>query len=150
MKIDIADVATRRATESIIRDLVSAVQADFGKLVLLEPGGDAFFAYAGIGWNEETLESARIPVSDRTQAGYVVATRGAVLFENLPKSTRFRDAELLLKHGVVSSIGVSVRHGATAVGVLSIHTRVERTFTSEQIIQVERAGEALGELLGRA
>lgn len=150
MRTDIADAATRHATELIIRDLVTAVQADLGKLVLLEPGGDAFFAYAGIGWNDDMLESARIPLSDRTQAGYVIATRGAVIFENLPKSTRFRDADLLLKHGVVSSIGVSVCLGATAVGVLSIHTRIQRTFTSEQIIQVERAGEALGELLGRS
>ena len=97
----------------------------------------------GIGWSDDTFESARIPVSDRSLAGYVVATRGAVIFENLPQSKRFRDAELLLKHGVVSSIGVAVRLNDTAVGVLSVHTRVQQTFTSEQITRVERAGEAL-------
>jgi GAF domain-containing protein len=154
MRIDSQDAATKLAiklaTESIIRDLVSAVKADLGKLVLLEPDGNAFFAYAGIGWSDDTFESARIPVSDRSLAGYVVATRGAVIFENLPQSKRFRDAELLLKHGVVSSIGVAVRLNDTAVGVLSVHTRVQQTFTSEQITRVERAGEALGELLATA
>jgi GAF domain-containing protein len=149
MTIDLQDTATRVATEAIIRDLVSAVKADLGKLVLLEADGTSFFAYAGIGWSDDAFDSVHIPVSDRSQAGYVVATRGAVIFENLPRSKRFRDAELLLKHGVVSSIGVAVRLNDAAVGVLSVHTRVQQKFSGEQITRVERAAEVLGELFAR-
>ena len=149
MTIDLQDTATRVATEAIIRDLVSVVKADLGKLVLLEADGTSFFAYAGIGWSDDAFDSVHIPVSDRSQAGYVVATRGAVIFENLPRSKRFRDAELLLKHGVVSSIGVAVRLNDAAIGVLSVHTRVQQTFSGEQITRVERAAEVLGELFAR-
>jgi GAF domain-containing protein len=149
MMIDTSNAMIRRATEALITDLVSTVQADIGKLVLLEPDGTAFFVYASVGWTVDAFESVRIPVSDRSLAGYVVAARGVVIFENLPKSTRFSDAELLLQQGVVSSIGLAVSVGGAAVGVLSVHTRVLRTFTSQQIIQVERAGAALGELLGK-
>lgn len=63
-----------------------------------------------------------------SQAGYVLSRSEPVVVEDLRTETRFRQSQLLLDHGVVSSMSVVIEGRERPFGVLSAHSSHRRRF----------------------
>ena len=116
-----------------------ALSAPLGKILELNPAGDALFVRAGYGWDEGLAESVLVSSAVTSVAGYSLAHRGAVLFNDVQGTKRFTDAGLLRSYGVTATLAVRLDLAGGRRGVLSVHERTTRRFTAAEATFVEQA-----------
>lgn len=87
---------------------------------------------AGRGWNDNVSVGETTVSCDRnSQAGYTLMTAEPVLVQDLLNEERFTAPSLLVDHGVVSGMSVTIPGGERSYGVLGAHTSRYRRFTTD-------------------
>ncbi|QQS39959.1 MAG: PAS domain S-box protein [Acidobacteriota bacterium] len=117
--------------ERAVSEVARVLDADLCKVLRCEPDGKSLLMIAGVGWNEGLVGSARVPADRGSQAGYTLESRTPVIVECLEEEVRFQGPDLLIDHGVVSGISCVIESGESHFGVLGVHTRRYRRFTSD-------------------
>jgi PAS domain S-box-containing protein len=120
--------------QALFDDAVTTIAEilDVGLVEILElvPGDAELVLRAGIGWQSGLVGTATVSTGKDSQAGYTLASGGAIVVENLATETRFAAPALLLEHGVVSGLTVPIAgRDGRAYGVLGAHTPKLRKFT---------------------
>jgi K+-sensing histidine kinase KdpD len=69
-----------------------------------------------------------------SQAGYTLVVGKPVVVDHLPSETRFQPPPLLMDHGVISGMTVSIVGAAGPWGVLGVHATRRRAFTLDDTI----------------
>lgn len=124
--------------EHTVTLVAETLAVDFCKILELLPGDEALVLRAGIGWQEGLIGNATVGAGPASQTGYTLASKTPVIVQDLQTETRFHGPSLLFDHGVVSGISVIVPgQSSRPYGVLAVHTRSPRTFTSEDISFLE-------------
>ena len=82
--------------------------------------------------------------------GFAAEQSGAVIFENVAATARFKGAQMATRFGAVSSLVVALRHRGTVLGVLSVHSRRARRYTALEAQTLEHAIEGLASQLAVA
>jgi PAS domain S-box-containing protein len=109
------------------------LKVEYTKILKLIPEEQAFLMLAGCGWKEGLVGKAKVPDEIESQAGYTLRSNCPVVVKDLNRETRFSGPQLLLDHEVISGMSVIIHSGKRAFGVLGIHTKQMRIFTSDEI-----------------
>jgi PAS domain S-box-containing protein len=123
--------------DELMGEVVGRVAATIGVdyVTILErlPGGDRLLLRAGIGWREGIIGQAVVRADRDSQAGWTLATTDPVVLEDLRTDSRFQGSQLLREHGVVGGLSVIIGGREAPWGVLGVHSRSPRDFTSDDV-----------------
>jgi PAS domain S-box-containing protein len=122
---------------------------EYCKILQLLPDGKALRLQAGVGWKAGLVGHALVDAGADSHAGYTLFTREPVIVEDLRTERRFRGAQLLHDHGVVSGLDVIIYSGGQPFGILSAHTRQRRTFTQDDLHFLQAIAHVLGTAIER-
>ncbi len=87
---------------------------------------------AGRGWVDDVrVGEATVSCDRNSLAGYTLVTAEPVFVEDLAAEIRFTAPPLLVDHGVVSGMSVTIPDGKHPFGVLGAHTCHRRRFTTD-------------------
>ncbi len=110
---------------TVVRD---TLEADFAKVLELQPGGDALLLRSGIGWEAGLVGTATVPSDAGSQGGYTMTVEEPVLVDDLPEETRFQGPDLLTVHGVRSGVSAIIGGLSEPFGVFGAHSRTAGAF----------------------
>ena len=88
---------------------------------------------AGVNWAPGVVGHATIPANEGSAAEYALQMGQPVICENVATETRFQIPELLVQHGVKSTINVVIRGNSKPFGILEVDSRQLRTFAQDDI-----------------
>jgi PAS domain S-box-containing protein len=126
-----------------------ALGADYCKLLELLPNQAALLMKAGAGWKPGNVGHATVGLGAESQAGYTLTCDDPVVVEDLREEKRFSGTALLHEHGVVSGASVVISTSEGPYGVLSVHTRRRRSFTSDEVNFLQATANVLGSVIDR-
>lgn len=108
------------------------LEVEYASVLELLPDG-TLRLQAGAGWGEEVAGETATKLASASPATQVLVSQQPLFVEDLRSDARFPDASLLRERGVVSSLNVPLHGRDRPFGVLSAHSTVRRTFTSEDV-----------------
>jgi PAS domain S-box-containing protein len=130
--------------------LTKTLGVEFTKILELLPEENCFLLRAGTGWKKGYVGHRRIGSGYESQSGYTLMSHTPVIVEDLHTETRFKGPALLLEHHVVSGVSVIIQGHEGPWGVLGVHSKRQRSFTSNDIYFVQSIANILGAALERA
>lgn len=113
--------------------LAQAMEVEYSKLLQLLPDERTLLLVAGVGLHEGLVGQATVDSGPDSQAGYTLASGQPVIVTDLRTETRFTGAPLLHDHFVVSGISIIVPGLERPFGVLGVHSRRLRAFTTDDV-----------------
>jgi PAS domain S-box-containing protein len=135
--------------ERACQAVVETLDADLVAILELTPDGREFLLRAGAGWKEGSVGAATIPAGTNTQPGYTLLAGEPVVVPDMRREERFREPALFADHGVVSGASVVIASAAAPSGVLSVHARVPRIFSAEDVSFLQSVANVLSAATGR-
>jgi len=122
---DVEDVLARAV------ELVSvSLKADFCGVLELDQDRKQLLMKAASGWPED-LRSRPVHIRPGGRLEFVLSHRQPLVIEDLPKDERFPNSPLLTL-GVRSGVQVPIFGTAGTYGILSAHTRADRSFGQDE------------------
>jgi PAS domain S-box-containing protein len=118
-----------RAVESVAEHL----DVPLVKVLELRPGREELFLRAGVGWHAGLVGSALVGADRGSQAGHTLRSQAPVIVADLATETRFSGPALLLDHGVVSGVSVTIGPVDAPWGVLGAHATTRRDFSIDDV-----------------
>jgi PAS domain S-box-containing protein len=110
------------------------LQVDYGLVAEALPAEGRMEFRAGSGpWIESLLREVLMPIEPGFMAWFCTRSPAPVVVEDLMRETRFRPCELLVKHGVRSSIVVPIIGRNQTFGVFQANATKPRTFTDDEV-----------------
>ncbi len=133
------------------RLVADALGVDLAKILEIEEGGEAALVKAGVGWREEQkVVGRRLPFSDRSSEIYSLERGEPVISRDIREEERFKFADFLIDHGVVSLVNVPLfLPGGKAYGLLQVDSRELRDFGEEDIQFLRTYAAILGPVIDR-
>jgi PAS domain S-box-containing protein len=132
-QLALAGADVKSVMDHAVRLVVQTLGAEFCQVRELSADGSALVLVAGVGWKPGTLGHSVSSSPLDSQAGYTLLFNEPVIVEDLRAERRFRAAEFLTEHGVVSGVTVLVRGRDKPLGVLGVHTPRARRFTPNDV-----------------
>lgn len=123
------------------------LEVPLGKVLELDRDGKNLFVRAGVGWKEGTIGHVFVVADARSIAGYTLAQTGVVVFEDAKDMTWFSGAHLLFSQNIRSTMAIRILCRGKPWGVLTIHEKIRRRFTSQEIKFLQDAALVLGSLI---
>ncbi len=140
-----------------VKLIANILEVEYCKILELMPDGN-FLLRAGSGWKHGLVGKAIIGGEKESQAGYTLFSGMPVVVEDFAGESRFKKPEILRMHEVNSGVSVTIDSIGKIFGVLGVHSRKKRKFTSDdtyflssvafliaQVIERKKAEEALKE-----
>ena len=125
--------------------ITEVLDAEFVKVLHQESSGEPLIVVAGRGWGDHVrLGETTVAADCGSQAGYTLMSGEPVLVEDLTSEERFEGPPLLTDHGVTSGISVVIPGELEPYGVLGVHTRKRRQFTTNEEDFLRSAANILG------
>jgi signal transduction histidine kinase len=125
--------------------ITEVLDAEFVEVLHQESSGEPLIVVAGRGWGEHVrLGETTVEADYGSQAGYTLMSGEPVLVEDLTSEERFEGPPLLTDHGVTSGISVVIPGELEPYGVLGVHTRKRRQFTTSEGDFLRSAANILG------
>ena len=151
---DLGERALRGVPSSQMLDdaatqVAQALGVDYCKILELLPNRDALLMRSGTGWKAGVVGHATVGLGTESQAGYTLHTGEPVVVEDLQTEKRFAGTALLHEHEVVSGASVVVSTSEGPYGVLAVHTRRRRSFTTDEVNFLQAAANVLGSVIDR-
>ena len=151
---DLGERALRGVPSSQMLDdaatqVAQALGVDYCKILELLPNRDALLMRSGAGWKAGVVGHATVGMGAESQAGYTLHTGEPVVVEDLQTEKRFAGTALLHEHEVVSGASVVVSTSEGPYGVLAVHTRRRRSFTTDEVNFLQAAANVLGSVIDR-
>lgn len=113
--------------------IAEALGVDLCEVLQLNEGSESLQLVAGVGWKDQAVGQATASTSPDSQVGQTLTTNGPVIVTDWSRENRFRSRSLLGLNGVRSGMTVPMVSRGKTIGVLGAHSRVPRTFTTEDI-----------------
>jgi GAF domain-containing protein len=110
-----------------------AMNIDLVKVLELLPDRNQMLLRAGINWRPGVVGHALISAGEGSSAGHAVRTEQPVITEDITTETRFQIPDLLIEHGVKSTVNVVIRGEGGPFGVLEVDSRRDRHFDQDDI-----------------
>jgi PAS domain S-box-containing protein len=110
-----------------------SLQVRFCDLLEVMPGGHTLLMRAGVGWKPGYVGQATVSAEANSQAGYALESNRRVIVDDLREELPFQPSQLLLDHGIISSVTVIIPGSLGPFGLLGAHSSTQRSFTQEDI-----------------
>lgn len=121
---------------------------EYAKVLELQPGG-AFLLRAGVGWKEGHIGRSTLGAGTESQAGYTLISNDPVIAEDLRTETRFNAPPLWHQHGIISAMTVIIGGPKGPFGVLGAGSRMQRTFTADDVQFLQSIANTLAAVIER-
>jgi len=138
-----------RMLDDAANQVAQALGVDYCKILELLPNRDALLMRSGAGWKPGYVGHATVGLGTESQAGYTLLSKEPVVVEDLQIEKRFAGTALLHEHEVVSGASVVVSASEGPYGVLAVHARHRRSFTTDEVNFLEAAANILGSVIER-
>jgi len=125
------------------------LKVDYARVLELLPDGKTLLLKAGVGWPEGVIGHATIPVTMESQAGFTLTAKEPVILEDLRTEKRFEKVPMFGEPNVVSGMSVIIPTSTGPYGILSVHTRQQRTFTENEVNFLQSVANVLAITLER-
>jgi len=126
-----------------------AIDVDLVKVLELLPEGENLRVRAGVNWNPGVVGHAEIPAHEGSPAGYALHTNQPVITEDSAQESRFKIPDLLIEHGVRSTVNVVIRGDHSPFGVLEVDSRQLRKFEQDDISFLQNYANLLASAIAR-
>lgn len=126
-------VDTKEILEKAAKVAKNILRADYIQILEISPDGNCLNLIAGQGWKKRLMHQANISKELNCQIGYTLSVKKPVIVLDLEKETRFTGSKLLLNHTVRSGMSVLISGHHKPLGVLGVHNRKLKTFSSADI-----------------
>jgi len=127
-----------------------ALHADVVRVFVLEPDRLEFRVAAGVGGVPGEPVGARVANRADTPPGYVVQQGKPVIVEDYASERRFAVPPVYLELGLTSALAVPVSDRGRVIGALSVSSRADRPFGSDEVNFLDSLGNLLAASLQRA
>jgi PAS domain S-box-containing protein len=146
---DLGECALRaRALIEVLDDAAvqvrRALKTDYSRILELLPNRDSLLLRSGAGWKPGYVGYATVGLGTESQAKYTLGSNAPVVVDDLRTETRFSGTEMLGASNVVSGITVAILTSEGPYGVLGVHTRQRRTFTTDEVNFLQAVANVLG------
>ncbi|PWU13261.1 MAG: hypothetical protein C5B50_19680 [Verrucomicrobia bacterium] len=113
--------------------VAQTIEVEYCGVLELQPGGQTLLLRAGVGWRDDSVGKAAMPMDPRTEFGYTLQAGEPLILEDMPNEKRFRPSSLLLEHNVVSGVSVAVAGQGRSFGVLCACSAAYKKFTEDEV-----------------
>lgn len=132
------------------RLVVRALEADFSKVVEIQPGGECLLVRAGVGWRPGIVGQMQLPMGERTSEAHAIEIGTPVVTRDIRDEERFGFPEFMREHGVVAIVNVPIfTPGGEAYGLLQVDSATPREFDEEAIEFLRTYSMVLGPVIDR-
>lgn len=150
--VDLRSLATSPGTQRNYLELALGIiclglEVPLGKILELDRGGKNLLVRAGVGWKEGIIGQVFVLADARSVAGYTLGQTGVVVFDDGKDMSWFSGAHLLFSQDVRSTMAIRIVCQGKPWGVLTIHERIRRHFTLQEIRFLQDAALYLGSLI---
>jgi PAS domain S-box-containing protein len=135
--------------DELVGRMATTLGVEYVSILKLLPGGDRLLLRAGVGWREGVIGQASFRADRDQHAGATLDTTDPVLLEDLRTDPRFPASQLLREHRVVSGLCVMIRGREAPWGVLGVHSRSPRDFTTDDVNVLRAAANTLAMAIER-
>lgn len=132
-----------------VETLVSVLDVEIAAILELDRGNRRLLPRAVTGSLAPLPSEAAIDAGERTLAAYALAAAEPTVVENLATDTRFDCPPFLRDRGITSGMCVAIRGPARAFGLLEVHVKVPRHFSSDDIHFVQAVANVLAAAVER-
>jgi PAS domain S-box-containing protein len=140
--------------------LADVLSTPFVKILQLLPDGQRFLLTAGVGWNDGYVGQFTVSTDVHLQAGFALhASKPTtvdglrafepIVIDDVRSDKRFREAPLLVEHGIVSCLCVAIHGRNGPEGILGVHTTESRRFTADESHFLQVVANVLGSAIQR-
>jgi len=123
--------------------VAQTLEVDFSAVWERLPDG-GLLLQAGAGWNDNCIGKTILPGDNHSQMGFTLNTGEAGIIADARTDTRFAVPPLLMEHGIVSGVTIVILTRQKPYGVFGVHTRNQRTFSSEEVQFLMTVANAIG------
>ncbi len=141
----LSGMALPELIDEAVQQVARTLDVELADVLELSPRYDRFLMIAGAGWDDDVVGRAVVPNTRSSQAGYALLSREPVRVEDWRTESRFKQSVLLQTHGVVSAVTVLIEGPERPYGVLSVHTRTQRSFTKDDINFIQSVANVLAD-----
>lgn len=142
--------ATIRETNDLaVKMVADALGVEYARVLEYIPDEGVLRMTAGSGWKPDTVGQFTVVADPRWQAGYTLLSSEPVITNDLREESRFMVPELLLEHGVTSTISVVIPGTALPYGVLGAHSTRRRTFSQDDLHFMRSVANVLAAVMER-
>jgi PAS domain S-box-containing protein len=135
----VAELGRKALSKGELNDLMDeavvlaarTLRVEFSEVFELQSGAQRLLMRAGVGWAEGHVGRSAVPSGSGSQAGYTLTVGEPVIVEDYATETRFERTPLAQGSGVRSGMTVLIAGRPRPFGVLGVHTREARHFTSD-------------------
>ncbi|MDJ1180141.1 PAS domain S-box protein [Roseofilum sp. BLCC_M91] len=140
----------------IVDRMTKTLNVDYVEILELLPNQAAFQIKASYGFKsvhhqplQHSLEQLTLSATKNTQSGYTLWSGKSVVVDDLRVETRFRGSVLLNQGRVISGVTTLIPGLEHPFGVLGVHTKEHRHFTTDEVQFLEAIGHLLASVLER-
>jgi signal transduction histidine kinase/ActR/RegA family two-component response regulator len=116
----------------------------FAHVLELQPDGESLLLRSGLGWTHGQIGSDLIEAKGRSQAGFVLNSGEPVVIADMRTEHRFIAPPLLIEHGVLSGVCVTIATRHRPYGVLGAYTAIPRKYTEDEVQFLHAVANVLG------
>ncbi|MDB6016115.1 MAG: Histidine kinase [Pedosphaera sp.] len=113
--------------------IAQTLEVEYCKVMELQSDREIFLLRAGIGWKDGWVGKAEMDAGRESQVGFTLLSGEPVVVADTRQETRFNIPELLLEHGVISSVTIVIQGHNRPFGVLGVDTTRPREFSEEEV-----------------
>ncbi|MBW4465749.1 MAG: EAL domain-containing protein [Pegethrix bostrychoides GSE-TBD4-15B] len=128
----LAEIDLSELLDKVAGLVVRTLKVDQVEILELLPELNGLKLRAGAG-GESAITGQITPVTVDSPPDYMLRTSQPVVIDNLSTEHRFAQLDLLQQQGVISSISVLIAHLDRPFGILSVHSRTQRSFLSDDL-----------------
>lgn len=134
-----------------VNKLKEVLGVEYTKVLERLPNGQRVIVRAGVGWDDQVIiNETTVDAGMNSQAGYTLVSEKPVIVADLRTETRFSGPALLTNHGVISGMSCVIwGRDKQPYGVLGIHTRKKRTFTTNDVAFLQAIANTLAAAIQR-
>ncbi|HVZ34317.1 MAG TPA: PAS domain S-box protein, partial [Polyangiaceae bacterium] len=139
-----------KVLDDAVARLAEILTVDYTRVLELLPDGQTLLLRAGVGWKPGVIGNATMPLELDSQAAFTLTSQAPVLLEDLRTEQRFHHVPMFGDPGtVVSGMSTVIATSAGPYGILGVHTREPRHFTSDELHALQAVANILGTILER-
>ncbi len=135
--------------QQFVAEIAHTLNVEFCEILEYLPEQKALLLKAGVGWQPGLVGEMTVGADPNSQAGYTLANTGPVVVDELASETRFSGPSLLIDHHVVSGISLVIQGPQRPFGVLGVHTRQHRSFSSDDVNFVQSMAHVMANVIAR-
>ncbi|MGL5511358.1 MAG: PAS domain S-box protein, partial [Microcoleaceae cyanobacterium] len=130
----------------LVKDVLTV---DYVAIFELSSNKSNLWMRAGMGWNSHIVREVHLGIGNKSQAGYTLLVESPVIVDDLRIETRFRVSELLNNHHVVSGASVVIYGKEKPYGILAVHTKHSRHFSTDSVNFLQAIANVIGTAVER-